>query len=496
MVEAGPHPAAGQPRRWRGCQGVKRLYRRLAPTGNRKARAAAAAGPHPHAPRAAAGGQRRRARLRAPLTSTRPRPRPRLVDPLQPSRPRDAHACFCRRRGLRHGGAGDRQRRAAGQPGVCGRPHLGRRDRGRRRGGVGAAPAGPLLRGRLVARGRSRGGRGAPSARPGRPFHVAAPASRPCRRQVHLPRVVGMLLAGMLLENVPRSPVAAALPLEWGSQIRAAGLATIYLRCGLVLEWKVTGHGRGCSRGRRPKGPDPASTCEGPPPAANAPRAAHPQTIARYKIPAAKLAVIPGMVEMCYAAGLGVAVFRMPFLLALTMGSLLQVRGGGGRRAQRRRGPLVGWRAAGRARHSLEVGPAAHAQRCDPSPAQCQAVGPALLVPLLFGFQQQRLGTHEGAAPRPTVLGARSHGRSRLDGGPRSGFRAPPALCTIQAATTALQSVPMQARPRRRSCLPPLTTSSPSPGSRSSRASQSPARATSAGRRAGQGGEGGRQRGM
>jgi hypothetical protein len=47
-----------------------------------------------------------------------------------------------------------------------------------------------------------------------------------------------MLLAGLLLANVPRSP-AAGLPPDWGSQIRAAGLATIYLRCGLVLEWKV-----------------------------------------------------------------------------------------------------------------------------------------------------------------------------------------------------------------------------------------------------------------
>jgi hypothetical protein len=47
-----------------------------------------------------------------------------------------------------------------------------------------------------------------------------------------------MLLGGLLLENVPDSPIAA-FPSIWGSQMRAAGLATIYLRCGLVLEWQV-----------------------------------------------------------------------------------------------------------------------------------------------------------------------------------------------------------------------------------------------------------------
>jgi hypothetical protein len=61
--------------------------------------------------------------------------------------------------------------------------------------------------------------------------------------QLRLPRVVGMLLGGLLLENVPNSPVAA-FPPNWGSAMRAGGLATIYLRCGLVLEWHVR-RGRG-----------------------------------------------------------------------------------------------------------------------------------------------------------------------------------------------------------------------------------------------------------
>jgi len=50
-----------------------------------------------------------------------------------------------------------------------------------------------------------------------------------------------MLLGGLLLENVPHSPIASVFPPEWGSHMRAAGLATIYLRCGLVLEWHVSG---------------------------------------------------------------------------------------------------------------------------------------------------------------------------------------------------------------------------------------------------------------
>ncbi|KAI8475653.1 MAG: Sodium/hydrogen exchanger family-domain-containing protein [Monoraphidium minutum] len=114
---------------------------------------------------------------------------------------------------------------------------------------------------------------------------------------LRVPRVVGMLLCGLLLQNVPNSPVAA-FPPEWGSQ-----------------------------------------------------------TLQRYKVPAIKLAFIPGLVEMCFDAAIAVAVFQMPVLLAFTLGSLLQ------------------------------------------------AVGPALLVPLLFDFQQQRLGTHEGA-PQSAIVSA------------------------------------------------------------------------------------------
>ena len=47
-----------------------------------------------------------------------------------------------------------------------------------------------------------------------------------------------MLAAGILLANVPGN-VVAAFPKKWGIQMRAAALATIFLRCGLELEFKV-----------------------------------------------------------------------------------------------------------------------------------------------------------------------------------------------------------------------------------------------------------------
>lgn len=48
-----------------------------------------------------------------------------------------------------------------------------------------------------------------------------------------------MLGSGLLLANVPGG-VVAAFPPKWGVQLRAAALATIFLRCGLELEFKVS----------------------------------------------------------------------------------------------------------------------------------------------------------------------------------------------------------------------------------------------------------------
>lgn len=56
--------------------------------------------------------------------------------------------------------------------------------------------------------------------------------------QLRVPRVVFMLGSGLLLANVPGG-VVAAFPAKWGVQLRAAALATIFLRCGLELEFKV-----------------------------------------------------------------------------------------------------------------------------------------------------------------------------------------------------------------------------------------------------------------
>lgn len=58
--------------------------------------------------------------------------------------------------------------------------------------------------------------------------------------QLRIPRVVGMLGTGLLLANVPGG-VIAAFPKRWGVQMRAAALGTIFLRCGLELEFKVRG---------------------------------------------------------------------------------------------------------------------------------------------------------------------------------------------------------------------------------------------------------------
>lgn len=107
--------------------------------------------------------------------------------------------------------------------------------------------------------------------------------------QLYLPRVIGMLAAGILLQNIPWSAIDA-FPPSWGTQMRAAALATIFLRCGLELDFG---------------------------------------TMRKFKYPALRLALIPGLVEALYAAGLGVAVFNMPFTLSLCMGFILKAVGPG-----------------------------------------------------------------------------------------------------------------------------------------------------------------------
>lgn len=65
--------------------------------------------------------------------------------------------------------------------------------------------------------------------------------------QLRLPRVVGMLCAGLLMRNIPWSAVDA-FPEKWGVQMRAAALATIFLR------WAGCEGGGCCGRRWRRRG--------------------------------------------------------------------------------------------------------------------------------------------------------------------------------------------------------------------------------------------------
>ena len=71
-----------------------------------------------------------------------------------------------------------------------------------------------------------------------------------------------------------------------------------------------------------------------------------------YKWPALRLAFVPGLIEGLFDAGMGVALFGMPFTLALSMGFILK------------------------------------------------AVGPGLVVPAMFALQKEGWGAIQGAAAR------------------------------------------------------------------------------------------------
>ncbi|PSC74772.1 mitochondrial sodium hydrogen exchanger 9B2-like [Micractinium conductrix] len=135
--------------------------------------------------------------------------------------------------------------------------------------------------------------------------------------QLRLPRVIGMLCAGMFMRNMPWS-ATDAFPPKWGVQMRAGALATIFLRCGLELDFG---------------------------------------TMKRFKYPAMRLALLPGLAEAFYDGGLAVAIFNMPVLLAFTMGFILK------------------------------------------------AVGPGLVVPAMFQLQKTGLGRDQGI-PSTVVIAA------------------------------------------------------------------------------------------
>ena len=135
--------------------------------------------------------------------------------------------------------------------------------------------------------------------------------------QIFLPRVIGMLVAGILLQNIPWAAIDA-FPSKWGVQMRAGALATIFLRCGLELDFG---------------------------------------TMQRYKFPAIRLALIPGLAEALFDAGLAVAFFNMDYSLGLCMGFILK------------------------------------------------AVGPGLVVPAMFKLQRTKKGTDQGI-PSTVVIAA------------------------------------------------------------------------------------------
>ncbi|KAL3134630.1 hypothetical protein ABBQ32_007644 [Trebouxia sp. C0010 RCD-2024] len=53
--------------------------------------------------------------------------------------------------------------------------------------------------------------------------------------KVNLPPLLGMLIAGIILRNIPQDPVHG-LPTSWGTKIRTGGLAVILLRAGLKID--------------------------------------------------------------------------------------------------------------------------------------------------------------------------------------------------------------------------------------------------------------------
>jgi len=55
---------------------------------------------------------------------------------------------------------------------------------------------------------------------------------------VRLPPLLGMLLAGVLLKNLPGDPVQG-LTETWSATIRVAGLSIIFIRSGLELDWRA-----------------------------------------------------------------------------------------------------------------------------------------------------------------------------------------------------------------------------------------------------------------
>jgi len=99
---------------------------------------------------------------------------------------------------------------------------------------------------------------------------------------VGLPPLLGMLTAGILLKNC--GDLARGLPDSWGMGVRAFGLMNILMRGGLEMDFGA---------------------------------------VKRLGFAVVRLTVMPGVTEALASAGLAVAIFDMPFFLALAMGFIL-----------------------------------------------------------------------------------------------------------------------------------------------------------------------------
>lgn len=127
--------------------------------------------------------------------------------------------------------------------------------------------------------------------------------------EIYFPRVLGMLVAGILMRNLPWDAVSG-FPPKWGVQMRAAALATIFLRCGLELDFNVCCIVVDDCWVLR-QGADlnwwwwvrlDFQTTHRQGPGFHA-RTSALQTMKRFKYPAMRLALVPGMCEALFDAG-------------------------------------------------------------------------------------------------------------------------------------------------------------------------------------------------
>jgi NhaP-type Na+/H+ or K+/H+ antiporter len=101
--------------------------------------------------------------------------------------------------------------------------------------------------------------------------------------KMSIPALLGMLISGILLKNLPDDPVSG-LPDSWSAQFRAFGLSLILMRSGLELDIPM---------------------------------------VKKQGWIAARLTVCPGVAEAFTVCGMCMYIFSMPFALALSCGFIL-----------------------------------------------------------------------------------------------------------------------------------------------------------------------------